>query len=74
MNPSGEPQAPNATGRLHIRTGARIHFGLVDVVAPFGGAGIMIDHPSTEIDLRPADRQRVSAHADTTTRVQKRVD
>ncbi|WP_153555665.1 GHMP family kinase ATP-binding protein [Roseimaritima sediminicola] len=37
-----------------VRTGARLHFGLLDTAAPFGGAGMMIDRPATEIRLQPA--------------------
>ncbi len=34
---------------LRVITGSRLHFGLLDTAAPFGGAGVMIDHPATEI-------------------------
>lgn len=37
-------------------TGARLHFGLLDVRPPFGGAGIMIVDPATEVIASRADR------------------
>jgi beta-RFAP synthase len=47
----------NATGgsrSVRIATGARLHFGLLDTTAPFGGVGLMIDKPQTEIIAAPA--------------------
>lgn len=41
--------------QVRITTGARVHLGLLDTVAPFGGIGVMVDQPATEI--------RVSAHS-----------
>lgn len=35
-----------------ITTGARLHFGLLDTVSPFGGVGLMVSHPQTTIHLR----------------------
>lgn len=40
------------TQRLQITTGARLHFGLLDVAAPFGGCGVMIDTPKTIVTAR----------------------
>lgn len=40
---------------IEVRTGARLHFGLLDTVAPFGGMGLMIDRPVTRIRLQAAD-------------------
>ncbi|KAA5544322.1 beta-ribofuranosylaminobenzene 5'-phosphate synthase [Roseiconus nitratireducens] len=40
---------------LSVQTGARLHFGLLDTVAPFGGLGVMIDQPRTEICFGPAE-------------------
>lgn len=40
--------------RIQITTGARLHFGLIDTVAPFGGVGLMIDRPGTEITVTPS--------------------
>ncbi len=37
------------TCRVRITTGARLHFGLLDVAAPFGGCGVMIDTPRTMV-------------------------
>ncbi len=39
---------------LEVRTGARLHFGLLDTIAPFGGMGMMIDQPVTRIRLQAA--------------------
>ncbi|MFG0286827.1 MAG: beta-ribofuranosylaminobenzene 5'-phosphate synthase [Rhodopirellula sp. JB044] len=39
---------------LRITTGARLHFGLLDVVPPFGGCGVMVDHPATVVEARRA--------------------
>ncbi len=41
---------------VRIRTGARLHFGLLDTVAPFGGIGVMTEDPATEIDVSPDQR------------------
>lgn len=51
---------------VEVRTGARLHFGLLDVAPPFGGCGVMIDGPLTcvrvsssttfECDQRHRDR------------------
>ncbi|TWU59088.1 hypothetical protein Poly51_18740 [Rubripirellula tenax] len=38
---------------VRITTGARLHFGLLDTAAPFGGVGVMVDQPSTQITVRP---------------------
>ncbi|MCO8122791.1 beta-ribofuranosylaminobenzene 5'-phosphate synthase [Stieleria sp. TO1_6] len=37
--------------QIRIETGARLHFGLLDTTAPFGGLGVMIDQPATCIEL-----------------------
>ncbi len=50
-----------------VRTGSRLHFGLFDTHAPFGGVGVMIDQPQTTLRISPAsafdadtaDRQRL---------------
>ncbi|QDT02888.1 hypothetical protein K227x_12670 [Rubripirellula lacrimiformis] len=36
---------------VRVITGARLHFGLLDTVAPFGGMGVMVDAPATEIRI-----------------------
>jgi beta-ribofuranosylaminobenzene 5'-phosphate synthase len=43
---------------VRITTGSRLHFGLLDTAAPFGGIGVMIDQPITEVVLSPSDRFR----------------
>lgn len=35
-----------------IVTGARLHFGLMDTVKPFGGTGLMISAPATKLSVR----------------------
>lgn len=40
---------------LRIRTGARLHFGLLDVVAPFGGLGMMVDAPETVVKFTASE-------------------
>lgn len=47
---SSDPSGPI----VQIKTGSRLHFGLLDTVAPFGGIGVMVEHPATEIVVRPA--------------------
>lgn len=36
---------------VRVSTGSRLHFGLFDVKAPFGGVGMMIDHPRTTVSV-----------------------
>jgi beta-RFAP synthase len=43
---------------VRIETGARIHFGLLDTVPPFGGLGVMIDTPPTVMEFSWGDRFR----------------
>ena len=38
-----------------IITGSRLHFGLLDTVAPFGGAGLMIKQPETVVRFQGVD-------------------
>ena len=40
---------------IRIETGARLHFGLLDTEAPFGGLGAMVDQPQTTVQFDPAD-------------------
>ncbi len=49
---------------MTVRTGARLHFGLLDTVAPFGGVGLMIDQPATEIEIQDAPDFEVSVVRD----------
>jgi beta-ribofuranosylaminobenzene 5'-phosphate synthase len=37
-----------------IRTGSRLHFGLLNTVAPFGGIGVMVEEPVTEVKVTPS--------------------
>lgn len=39
---------------FEITTGARLHLGLLDTAAPFGGVGAMLDGPATRVRVRPA--------------------
>lgn len=41
---------------IRVETGARLHFGLLDTAAPFGGLGAMIDRPETILQFNPADQ------------------
>lgn len=59
------------TGRVRVRTGARLHFGLLDVQPPFGGVGAMIDDPATEVEATvsrefvcPTHRDRIEPIAE----------
>jgi len=40
---------------VQVTTGARLHFGLLDTTAPFGGIGVMVNAPQTEIAVFPHD-------------------
>jgi len=41
---------------VQVTTGARLHFGLFDTRSPFGGVGMMTDHPETRVIVSAADR------------------
>ena len=41
---------------VQICTGSRLHFGLLDTVRPFGGVGVMLNTPVTEVVLSNAER------------------
>ena len=41
---------------VQVETGSRLHFGLLDTVDPFGGVGVMIEHPVTRVAVSPSDR------------------
>ena len=47
-----------------VRAGARLHFGLTDTRPPFGGIGLMIDGPVTEVGITPHPSWRCDAYAD----------
>lgn len=51
------------THRVRITTGARLHFGLLDIAAPFGGCGVMIDTPHTVVTACQADTFTFTAAA-----------
>tara|TARA_R110002049_G_scaffold2750_2_gene21379 strand:- start:82550 stop:83572 length:1023 start_codon:yes stop_codon:yes gene_type:complete len=53
------------TSTVRITTGSRLHFGLLDTAAPFGGVGVMIDQPVTEIVVRKS--RRFQSRTDETT-------
>ncbi|OYP35519.1 hypothetical protein [Rhodopirellula sp. MGV] len=44
---------------IRIKTGARLHFGLLDCLPPFGGLGVMIDAPATTIQLTQSDQTTI---------------
>lgn len=79
--PADDARRESTSGQCSVRitTGSRLHFGLLDTVDPFGGVGVMIDRPGTEVVVSPCDRfvcedqaeprlraivQRVAKHAD----------
>ena len=67
-------QTAEAGQRVTIRTGARLHFGLLDTAAPFGGAGVMIDQPATQVVVDPsASFQCDAAIADRTQLILERI-
>ena len=47
-----------------VRAGARLHFGLTDTRPPFGGIGLMIDSPFTEVRVTPHASWRCDGYAD----------
>lgn len=50
------PEGMTAERSVRITTGSRLHFGLLDTMDPFGGVGVMIDQPCTEVIVSPSDR------------------
>ncbi len=61
MNASQTVNFPGSDGNgitVRVRTGSRLHFGLLDTVRPFGGVGVMLNTPSTEVVVSTADRFR----------------
>lgn len=59
--------------QIQIRTGSRLHFGLIDTVSPFGGLGMMIDGPCTTITFNAADRFDAGSLADRALPIAQRV-
>ena len=49
--PNADSLRPDG-GEVRVGTGARLHFGLLDTVAPFGGVGVMVAGPKTQICVR----------------------
>lgn len=45
---------PDQRDAIRVTCGARLHFGLLSTTEPFGGVGVMIDQPATEIVLAPS--------------------
>ncbi len=41
---------------VRVSTGARLHFGLMNTRPPFGGIGVMIDQPTTCLEVSAAER------------------
>jgi beta-ribofuranosylaminobenzene 5'-phosphate synthase len=52
---------------IHVRTGSRLHFGLIDpagiIGRYYGGAGLMIDAPSFHLTFEPADAWAIEGPA-----------
>ena len=59
---SAEGDGDTLSRVVRVVTGSRLHFGLLDTAAPFGGVGVMIDAPTTEIVLRPSECFRCAGH------------
>ena len=56
---TSDSKAPSSVGSpsaVRVTTGARLHFGLLDTVPPFGGIGAMIEQPATEVRIAQADQ------------------
>lgn len=51
-------EAPKA---VTICTGSRLHFGLFNTHAPFGGVGVMIEDPQTRVHISRSDAFEVAA-------------
>ncbi len=51
---SGELTEPPQASVVSVTTGARLHFGLLRAVTPFGGLGVMIQSPATRVTVEPA--------------------
>lgn len=51
-----DPPMNMENGSVRVRTGSRLHFGLLNTGSPFGGIGVMVDDPATEVRITPSDR------------------
>ncbi len=59
---------------VQVITGSRLHFGMFDVRAPFGGVGMMIDQPRTAVRVISADQFGVDEeHRERLTAIAKRL-
>ncbi|MCP4943928.1 MAG: beta-ribofuranosylaminobenzene 5'-phosphate synthase [Planctomycetaceae bacterium] len=61
MSASQTINSPDSDGdgfTVRVCTGSRLHFGLLDTVRPFGGVGVMLNTPSTEVLVSIADKFR----------------
>lgn len=59
---------------IEIQTGARLHFGLLDVRSPFGGCGVMVDWPATTVRVEPFTSFRCSGdHQQRVRRIARRM-
>jgi beta-ribofuranosylaminobenzene 5'-phosphate synthase len=59
----GQHSIFQAMKTVRIRTGARLHFGLLDVKPPYGGIGAMIELPATELVVTPSSHFECNALA-----------
>ncbi len=53
LHSAASSDAGSRSFSLRIRTGSRLHFGLIDTAAPFGGVGVMVEQPATEVVVCP---------------------
>ncbi len=53
-SPSDASPDPTPKSSVRVATGARLHFGLLDTVAPFGGCGVMVEGLGTQITISPS--------------------
>jgi beta-ribofuranosylaminobenzene 5'-phosphate synthase len=47
---------PSTRTVVSVSTGSRLHFGLFDVKSPFGGVGLMVDHPQTMVSVSHSEQ------------------
>lgn len=69
MNDSPNKDDPASSApSVRITTGARLHFGLLDTAPPFGGVGVMVDDPQTEVVVEPSGEFRCQEDPDSRVR------
>ena len=56
VNEASQTSSALRQREVRIATGSRLHFGLFDTVDPFGGVGVMIARPVTEVVVATAER------------------